>query len=45
MVKPEEGSSNNGIGWGENHLWGKDDEKRNEYYEDEEDKVEEEKIW
>ncbi len=26
MVKPEEGSSNNGIGWGENHLWGKDDE-------------------
>ncbi|MEI7029259.1 hypothetical protein WAC13_04235, partial [Mycoplasmopsis bovis] len=23
---PEEGSTNNGIGWGENHLWGKDDE-------------------
>ncbi len=26
------------------HHWGKDDEKRNEYYEDEENKVEEEKF-
>nr|WP_307920390.1 hypothetical protein [Mycoplasmopsis bovis] len=23
---PEEGSTNNGIGWGENHLWGKDED-------------------
>ena len=26
MGKPEEGSTNNGIGWGENHPWGKDED-------------------
>ncbi|MBT1419083.1 hypothetical protein FCM96_03930, partial [Mycoplasma bovis] len=42
MGKPEEGSTNNGIGWGENHPWGKDEDDWLEKSKQESDEAERE---